>query len=532
MRARGASMIIAAGAALTLTLTACGGGGDSSGGGSATGTVTVNGSEPQNPLIPANTNETGGGNVLDNVFTGLVKYNPKTAAPEMAVAKSIESSDQITWNITLNEGWTFHDGTPVTADSFIDAWNWGANGSNAALNQYFFEPIEGYDAVSAETAAADAKLTGLTKVNDYAFTVKLSKPNSQFPVMVGYTAFSPLPQSFFADPKAFGENPIGNGPFKFVSWQKNSAINLARFDQYMGTKPSVANATFKIYSTTDAAYADLLANNLDVLDSLPTAAIAGGAYKSDLGDRVVDQAAGVIQTITFPLYDQRFANADVRAAFSMAIDRGQIINNVFEGTREAATGWVSPVVDGYKANACGENCNFDAAKAKSKLEAGGGFAGDVTIAYNADGDHKAWVDATCVSITNTLGVPCAGKPYVDFKTFRQDVTEKKMTGLFRTGWQMDYPSIENFLVPLYKTGASSNDGGYSNPQFDTLMDEGAAQSGAEGIKKFQDGESVLAADMPVIPLWYGKVIAGYSDKVTNVQFTPFSRVDLTTIELK
>ena len=74
-----------------------------------------------------------------------------------------------------------------------------------------------------------------------------------------------------------------------------------------------------------------------------------------------------------------------------------------------------------------------------------------------------------------------------------------MTGLFRTGWQMDYPSIENFLVPLYKTGASSNDGGYSNPKFDALMDEGAALPGDQGIAKFQEGETILAQDMPVIP---------------------------------
>lgn len=533
MRARRATMWLAGGAVAALTLAACGGS-DSGGGGESGGTggstVTVNGGEPQNTLIPTNTNETGGGNVIDNVFTGLVTYDPKDASPQNAVAKEIKSSDQITWNITLNEGWTFHDGTPVTADSFINAWTYGANGKNAQLNQYFFEPIDGYEEISGENPTTD-KLAGLQKVNDYEFNVVLSKPNSQFPVMLGYSAFSPLPESFFADPAAFGENPVGNGPFKFVSWEKNSAINLTRYDDYAGEKPKVQNATFKIYQSLDAAYADLVANNLDVLDTIPPSALAGLAYQADLGDRVTEQAAGVIQTITFPLYDQRFNNADVRAAFSMAIDRQQIISNVFEGTREAATGWVSPVVDGYKAGACGANCEFNAEQAKAKLAAGGGFTGPVTIAYNSDGGHKEWVDATCVSIKNTLGIDCTGKPYVDFATFRADVTDKKMDGLFRTGWQMDYPSIENFLVPLYKTGASSNDGGYSNPQFDTLMDEGAAAPGEEGIKKFQDGEAILAQDMPVIPLWYGKVVAGYSENVKSVQFTPFSRVDLTTLEM-
>lgn len=495
------------------------------------GTVTLYSTEPQNALVPSNTNEVGGANVIDNVFTGLITYRASDGAPENAVASSITSSDQIVWDIKLSKDWTFHDGSPVTADSFIDAWNYGASGKNAQLNQFFFEPIAGYEAVALPGATAD-RLSGLTKVNDYEFTVTLRAPNSQFPVMLGYSAFMPLPPSFFADPVAFGERPIGNGPFTFVSWEKNKAITLARFDNYPLQRPRIATAVFTMYPTAEEAYDALLADELDVLDVIPPSALADLAFQRDLDDRVAQSPAGVIQTITFPLYDKRFDDPNIRAAFSMAIDRNLIITKIFEGTRQAATGWVSPVVDGYKSGACGENCSFDPEKAKARLAAAGGFEGPVTIAYNADGGHAAWVDATCASITTTLQVPCTGKPYPDFATFRNDVTAKKMDGMFRTGWQMDYPSIENFLVPLYKTGASNNDGGYSNLRFDALMDEGASLPGNEGIKKFQEGEAILATDMPVIPLWYGKVVAGYSTRVSNVEFTPFSRVNLTTIDVR
>ena len=84
-----------------------------------------------------------------------------------------------------------------------------------------------------------------------------------------------------------------------------------------------------------------------------------------------------------------------------------------------------------------------------------------------------------------------------------------MKGMFRSGWQMDYPSIENFLSPLYETGASSNDGDYSNPAFDKLLDEAAAQPDAGRRQaKYQEAEALLAADMPAIPLWYGKAVVG------------------------
>jgi oligopeptide transport system substrate-binding protein len=525
---------------LALTLAACGGSSDSgSGDGDSTSYVTVNGSEPQNPLIPAATNETGGGNVIDAMFTGLVTYNQETAAPENAVATAIESSDQQNWTVTIRDDWTFQDGTPVTAASFVDAWNWAAYGPNAALNSYFFEPIEGFAEVQGEfdeegnpvgTPKAE-EMSGLKVVSDTEFTVKLSRPNSQFPVMVGYSGFAPMPESFFDDPEAFGKNPVGNGPFQFESWDPKVSIKLKAWEDYPGAeKAKVAGVDFKIYQDLDAAWADLQAGNLDVLDTIPDSGLAGGQYKSILGDRVVEQPAGIIQTISFPIYDKKFDNVDLRKSISMAIDRETIINNVFNGTREAATGWVSPVVNGYKAGVCGEWCNFDAAKAKTLFDQAGGFDGKLTLAYNADGGHKGWVDATCVSITNALGVECVGKPIPDFATFRTEVVDRNMTGMFRTGWQMDYPSIENFLVPLYKTGASSNDGDWSNKKFDDLMDEASAKAGQEGIDLFQQGEAVLAEDMPVIQMWYGAVVAGYSDTVTNVQFTPFSRVNLLTIE--
>ena len=529
-------------AVVALTLGACGGSSDSGSGGDSGGSgsyVTVNGAEPQNPLVPANTNETGGGNVIDAMFTGLVTYNQQTAAPENAVATSITSDDQQTWDIQIRDDWKFQDGTPVTAQSFVDAWNWAAYGPNAALNSYFFEPIDGFAEVQGEFdeegnpvgKPKTDEMKGLKVVSDTEFTVKLSRPNSQFPVMVGYSGFAPMPESFFDDPEAFGKNPVGNGPFQFESWDPKVSIKLKAWPEYPGAeKPSIAGVDFKIYQDLDAAWTDLQAGNLDVLDTIPDSGLAGGQYKSILGDRVVEQPAGIIQTITFPLYDKKFDNVDLRKSISMAIDRQQIIDNVFNGTREAATGWVSPVVNGYKAGVCGEVCNFDPTKAKEYLDKAGGYDGKLTLAYNADGGHQGWVDATCVSIKNTLGIDCVGKPVPDFATFRTQVVNREMTGLFRTGWQMDYPSIENFLVPLYKTGASSNDGDYSSKKFDDLMDEAAAKPGQEGIDLFQQGEAVLAEDMPVIPMWYGAVVAGYSDTVSNVQFTPFSRVNLISIQ--
>ena len=108
-----------------------------------------------------------------------------------------------------------------------------------------------------------------------------------------------------------------------------------------------------------------------------------------------------------------------------------------------------------------------------------------------------------------------------------------MKGLFRTGWQMDYPSIENFLSPIYKTGASSNDGDYSNPDFDKLLVEAAAATDpAAANAKYQEAEALLAKDMASIPMWYGKATMGWSDKVTGVKITAFGTIDIPSISVK
>src|ERR1700754_2447759 len=162
--ARRGAVVAAVG--LTLVLAACGGDDDGGDGGSGsgdggssegpTGTVSINSTQPENPLIPTTTNEVGGGNIVDAMWTGLVSYDPETAEPGLAVAESIEPNEDFTqFTITIADGWTFHDGTPVTAQSFVDAWNFGAAGANAQLNQYFFGPdganIAGFDAVAGQT---------------------------------------------------------------------------------------------------------------------------------------------------------------------------------------------------------------------------------------------------------------------------------------------------------------------------------------------------------------------------------------------
>jgi len=391
------------------------------------------------------------------------------------------------------------------------------------------EDVNDHEKVTPDEAPV-TEMSGLNIVSDTEFTVELTAPSSVFPVRLGFVAFAPLPASFFADPEAFGEAPVGNGPFRFASYTPGESIKLAAFDDFPGTKPEVAEVEYRIYTDLDAAYADLLSNNLDILWRLPTAALTDGLYLHDLGERVVDQPNGSMAYLTSPQYLPAYANPDLPKAISMAIDRNKVIDVAFHGLRVPATGWVSPIVNGYQAGVCGEYCEYQPAAAKALFETTG-FSGPITIAYEAPGDHRTWTEAVCTSITNALGVECQAVPSPDFATFRADVIERKVTGLIKSAWLMDYPSIENYLVPQYATHNYANDANYSNPAFDAAVAEAATLPSNEANVKYQEAEAMLVDDFPVIPLWYGRTVAGYSENIAEVRFTPFETPDLTSVRL-
>ncbi|MET9923735.1 MULTISPECIES: ABC transporter substrate-binding protein [unclassified Streptomyces] len=519
--------------AVALAATACGGGGDDSGGSGADGIVSSSWGDPQNPLEPANTNEVQGGKVLDMVFRGLIRYDPKTGEAQNMLAESIDSDDAQNFTIKLKEGWTFSNGEKITAKSFVDAWNYGAALKNNQKNAYFFQYIEGYDQVHPESGSASAEtLSGLKVVDDLTFTAKLSQKFSLWPDTLGYAAFAPLPKVFYTDHDAWLSKPIGNGPYTVESYAKGSAMNLRKWDDYPGDdKAKNGGVDLKVFTDNNTAYTSLTSGNLDLVDDVPASQLRN--VEQDLGDRYINTPAGIIQTISFPFYDKEWDTDNarkVRQGLSMAINRKQITDQIFQKTRTPATDWTSPVLGedgGFKEGLCGKECTYDKAAAKKLIDEGGGIpGGQLKISYNADtGSHKEWVDAVCNSINNVMGnnQACVGGAVGTFADFRNQVSTQKMTGPWRAGWQMDYPLIQNFLQPLYYTNAPSNDGKWTNKDFDGLVDKANAETDkAKAITTFQDAEKVLVEQMPSIPLWYQNGSAGYSERVDNVELNPFS----------
>lgn len=535
---RVAAAAIAAAAALLAS--ACGGDDDGDDGGgepAAGGTLSVAISEPRF-LLPANTTETSGAEVLNALFTPLTDFDADYNTV-MAAAESVESDDNITWTITLKEGYTFHNGEEVTADNYINAWNHAANQTNGTQTNYFFGllGIEGYDDLNpgeGEEVPTDATMSGLTVIDDLTFEVTLTAPFADFPKVISYTAFYPLPDAAFTEPGVvdpeYQEAPIGNGPFQMVgTWQHDSQIEVEVYADHPEADPNIDGVTFAIYQDLQAAYADLISDNLDVLVNIPTESLA--VAEADLGDRYIQKPNSVFQFLAFPVWDERFEDPAVRIAISKAIDRQEQIDAIFQGSQSPADAFVSPVVGGYRPGACGENCEFDPETARSEYEAANGPA-EINISYNADGGHQEWIDATCNQLEQNLGIECTGTPEPSFPDLLNKADAEEPIGAFRLGWLFDYPSMGNYLGPLYSTEGSSNYYGYSNEEFDQLVRDGdTAETPEAQIEAYQAAEDILVEEMPVLPMRFGQDNSGISTRVQNFDLDPFSRAQLLEISV-
>jgi len=499
--------------------------------------LTYNETEPANPLIPGDTVEVGGIGVLGALFRGLVQYNPTTAAPEYAVAQSITNVNDQVYTITLKPGWTFQDGTPVTAQSFVDAWNYTAYSPNLMAGASYLSHIKGFnqvnnlnpDGTQPKKLPPRKTLSGLKVINSSTFTVTLSSPFPDFVTSLGYSAFFPLPKSFYANVKGYIAHPVGDGPFEFVSYTKGKDILVKRYHGYAGTdKPQIKGIEFEFITNLDQAYKDVQQGKLDYLSFSPWNSAPKADFPAD--QRVSYHELGY-QAIGFPLFVKRYDSVKFRQAISMAINRVALIAKIFGGVPLPADGLVPPNVQGYAPGECGSLCTYQPARARELFKESG-FKGTIQLISNVDSGNQAWVELVCAQIQQTLGRKCTFQGAPTLGTYFTKLYERKESQIFRTAWIADYPAADDFLDTLYRTGGSNNIEGYSNPTVDSLLSRADSSTSQQaGLKLYQQAERIVLQQMPIVPVFYLADTAVWTPRVHNVIPTVFRELDFTNVTL-
>lgn len=501
------------GAALALALlSSCsvpGAGGSGGDGGGTSFKISMY--DPVN-LTPANTWDY---NLSKMLFTTPMDLDAETGEPVPAAAKSVESDDQITWTVKLQEGWTFHNGEAVTSKSFIDAWNTAALGKNAWLQNGSFSKIAGYAEMNpAEGEPQATELSGLKAVSDTEFTVTLTEPFGLFPYLLTSNAFAPMPEAAYDDLDGFGKQPIGNGPYSIVnSYEPNQPVEVTRFEEYQGRAGNADQITFVPYQSQDTAFNDLLAGNIDIVYPVPPDRL--GEVDSLVDGRTAVSKIPNLNYLGLPLWDERYSDVRVRQALSMAIDRDAFTEKILNGAGAPASSLAPDTVVGSQENVC-EACTFDPEGAKKLLEEAGGWDGEMVLYGDQYTGRDQELQAIANQFKNVLGIEGITFELSSYAKHAEIVDARQVQGPFQLYMGAYYPHISDFLGPLVTTSGYGNKSGYSNPQVDALVSEASGLAVEDGIPLFQEAEQLVWQDMPLIPLYYGYYTAAWSDNVQSV----------------
>jgi ABC-type oligopeptide transport system substrate-binding subunit len=373
-------------------------------------------------------------------------------------------------------------------------------------------------------------MAGLQVVDDLTFTVEFEEADPEFPLKMAYAAYFPMPTVALEDPQAFEEQPVGNGPFEMDGvWEHDVRVPLKRYEDYQGPDmPSIDSLEFTIIDDLNTAYNEVRAGNLDVLGpALPTDQIATAA--DEFGDRYGQSSSTSFTYLGFPLYLEDTLTLDHRRALSMAIDRDLIVEQIYAGTREPAFSTIPPIFDGARTDVCA-NWNYLPDEAKALWDAAGPLE-EVTVWFNTGGGHEEWVEAVANMWRNTLEIDDIKFETLEFSEYLPLLDNQGATGPFRLGWGQDYPSMLNFLEPLYASynfpPVGSNTTFWVSEEFDSLLAEGKAAVAAsgqasDGIPFYQQAEDILCGEAAIAPVWFRVNQWVNTEGIGNVCFDSYS----------
>jgi peptide/nickel transport system substrate-binding protein len=267
-------------------------------------------------LEPPNLDPTGGAAaaidevVYANIFEGLTRFGPDGAVlPGLAESWEV-SDDGLTYTFHLRSGVTFHDGTTMDAKDVVFTLDRARAEDSTNAQKALFAGIEAVTAVDATTVA-----------------VKLSAPNGNFPFNMAWG------DAVIVAPESIGDTatkPVGTGPFTFAEWVQGDHVRITRNDAYWGEAPALAEATFKFISDPNAAFAAMMAGDIQAFPNFPAPETLS-QFEADPRFAVIVGSTEGETILSTNNKSGPLADVRIRKALAHAINRQEIIDGAMFG---------------------------------------------------------------------------------------------------------------------------------------------------------------------------------------------------------
>jgi oligopeptide transport system substrate-binding protein len=437
-------------------------------------------------------------------FDGLTRIG-EDGVPHESVAEKIDvSPDQMKYTFHLRDT-KWSNGDPVTAHDFEFAWKRALDAKTAS--EYAYQLFYIKNGEKFNKGEAKAEDVGVKALDDRTLEVTLENPTPFFLELTAFNTYYPVNKKIVeANPKWAIEasSHIGNGPYKIADWQHKSSLVLVKNDNYWD-KDHVKLDRIEFSMVEDETTELSMFENGEIdwagapLSTLPTDAIP--ALK-DSGKMTIQPIAATY-FYRFNTEQAPFNNAKIRKAFTYAINRQAIIDNVTQTNQIPAMGFVPPSMSVSTKPYFKDN---DVETAKTLLEEGLKELGlsklpPITLIYNTSESHKKIAEAIQDQWKKAFGIEVKLQN-TEWKVYLEDVNQGKYQ-VSRGGWIGDFNDPINFLEMFKEKDGGNNDTRWENAQYKELLNKSAVEADKEKRKQIlAQAEQILMDEMPIAPIYF------------------------------
>lgn len=484
--------------ALTIALGACSG--DKAGESSSQITIGIP-QDIEDSLDPHKAVAAGTKEVLFNLYEGLVKPDSSgELQPAIASDYSI-SEDATTYTFTLREGVKFHDGSMVTAEDVKYSIDRCADTTNG-------EPL----------VEAYSNIKSVNIVDEKTVEVVLNTADSDFLANMT-TAIIP------ASNENPDTDPIGTGPYRYVSRSPQENFVVEKFDEYWGTPANIENVTFRVCANADSIVMNLQGGSIDMFARLTT------TQASQLGDQfdVLEGTMNLVQALYLNNAVEPFNDERVRQALCYAVDPQGIMDLISDGKGTEIGSSMFPAFEKYYMPELNDVYNQDYDKAKELLAEAGypnGFSFTITVPSN----YQQHIDTAQVLVEQLKNIGVTAEiELVEWETWVSEAYTNRNFEATVVG--VDASSLTaSALLSRFVSDAPNNFINFSNADYDAAYARAeAAVDDEEKTEGFKECERLLAEHAANVYIQDLPCLVALNKKYAGYEFYPLYVQDISKL---
>ena len=440
--------------------------------------------------------ETAAVTVTCNIFSTLMQVIGD-GDPQPLLAESYQQLNDKDWEFTIRQGVKFHNGEEMTSEDV-----------KYSLERCIANPGVNYNYLIIESITCD---------DDYTVTIKTSAPFNALLYRLSLDAASIICKSADTSAEEFNKNPVGTGPFKFVSWELGGDVVLEAFEDYWGGAPAVKRVIFRTIPEALNRTIGLETGEVDLAYDLGITDLESLADNASV--TTLTSPSTTVWYVGMNVQKAPFDNEKVRQAVAYALDPQGYIDLVFSGEATPANyTMLPPSVDGYVSDCSDYSCNVE--KAKELLAEAGYPDGFSTTLWCSDTQVMRDSAVVIQEQLRQVGINAEVKT-LESGQFQSETGNGAHDMFIMSKTSIDPDSMLRSMYHTEALGPSGNRCFWTTPEVDALIDEASTTTDTEhAMELYAEIQSKVAEAAPLVPMAVEHLNAGMQSNVKGFGLYP------------